>query len=379
MSSPSDSNHAKHLDRISAVNQPDVEAFLTIKMSQQRSPQTLRNYAKALADLDNTVSEPWALVSPTALAHYFNSLNAKGYAHSSQVLQRSLCKAFFRWLLVDEQRSGRFWEVFQLTHVKPRRKNKALTREQVALILQTARSPRNRVIISLLADSGFRRGEVCALDVASVTFEGPGAFLDLPDDAPPGYLKTGPREIYVVDCADDLRLWLKVHPRRDDPSAPLFPSGNGHGADGSRRLSPNGLSQMVRRIGEDAGIPKVHPHRFRHTRATRAAESNWSEAKMKAFFGWAPRSRMAGHYSHIEARHLREQVLADAGHHPDGFPGPTGPAGERPAASPHAVDMILDLLAERLAGETANHTASRVRNITPTKQRPPNDDGHWSR
>ena len=34
------------------------------------------------------------------------------------------------------------------------------------------------------------------------------------------------------------------------------------------RLRPNGLKQLLRRLGRAAGVPRVHAHRFRHTFAT---------------------------------------------------------------------------------------------------------------
>src|SRR4029078_12099944 len=40
---------------------------------------------------------------------------------------------------------------------------------------------------------------------------------------------------------------------------------------------PNGLKQLLRRLGRKTGIPKVHAHRFRHTFATWAIQHDARE------------------------------------------------------------------------------------------------------
>ena len=51
------------------------------------------------------------------------------------------------------------------------------------------------------------------------------------------------------------------------------------------RLRPNGLKQLLRRLGRDAGIPKVHAHRFRHTFATWAIAHDARELDVQHLLG----------------------------------------------------------------------------------------------
>jgi integrase len=50
-------------------------------------------------------------------------------------------------------------------------------------------------------------------------------------------------------------------------------------------LRPNGLKQMLRRRGSEAGVARVHAHRFRHTFATWAIESDARELDVQYLLG----------------------------------------------------------------------------------------------
>ena len=51
------------------------------------------------------------------------------------------------------------------------------------------------------------------------------------------------------------------------------------------RLQPNGLKQLLRRLGRAAGIPRVHAHRFRHTFATWAIAHDARELDVQHLLG----------------------------------------------------------------------------------------------
>ena len=50
-------------------------------------------------------------------------------------------------------------------------------------------------------------------------------------------------------------------------------------------LQPNGLKQMLRRLGRRAGVAKVHAHRFRHTFATWAIAHDARELDVQHLLG----------------------------------------------------------------------------------------------
>lgn len=84
-------------------------------------------------------------------------------------------------------------------------------------------------------------------------------------------------------------------------------------AEPETRRGPAGISALFRHLGLRAETRRVHPHLFRHTRATEAAKHSWNENRMRMFFGWGQWSQMPNYYTHLSPEVLREQVLADAG------------------------------------------------------------------
>ena len=52
-----------------------------------------------------------------------------------------------------------------------------------------------------------------------------------------------------------------------------------------RPLQNNGVKQMLRRLGREAGVAKVHAHRFRHTFVTWAIENQARELDVQYLLG----------------------------------------------------------------------------------------------
>ncbi len=66
---------------------------------------------------------------------------------------------------------------------------------------------------------------------------------------------------------------------------PLFVAGRYGRLHPSVRLQPNGLKQLLRRLGRSAGIPRVHAHRFRHTFTTWAIAHEARELDVQHLLG----------------------------------------------------------------------------------------------
>jgi integrase/recombinase XerD len=111
---------------------------------------------------------------------------------------------------------------------------------------------RDKSILLTLLDSGLRISELCALTIADY-------------DAPRGRLHVrhgkGDKERYVV-IGNRARksIWSYLAGRTNaSPAEPLF------AARGGRPLRRDNLRHMLARLGEEAQVANVYPHRFRHT------------------------------------------------------------------------------------------------------------------
>jgi len=113
--------------------------------------------------------------------------------------------------------SSRFSEI--LGFKEPSRRKSSQQRRFQRLIA-SCESLRNRALVHVLYESGARAGEILSLKVGDVQFDRLGATVVVKG-------KTGMRRIRLIESVPDIQRWIAVHPNRNNPEAPLFPSKGG--------------------------------------------------------------------------------------------------------------------------------------------------------
>ncbi|MCH7622001.1 MAG: tyrosine-type recombinase/integrase [Chloroflexi bacterium] len=132
---------------------------------------------------------------------------------------------------------------------------------------------RNRAILYLLWDTPGRRNELATLTLDAVDLE-TGAIQ---------VMGKGRRERWMP-IGDKVRELLGEYIRLRDQLTPntdaLWVSGTG------RAIQPSWLYNMLKRLGERAGISGLHTHRFRHTYAVTALREGMPEKVLEIVGGW---------------------------------------------------------------------------------------------
>jgi len=126
-------------------------------------------------------------------------------------------------------------------------------------VSKRATADRDRAIVLVLLDTGIRRSELCGLTFDDVNLTANTLIVRGKGKG------RGKKERTVYFGKRTARaLWRYLTPRLQStkPDQPVFTVGP---ADDTRPLAPNVLRRLLKRIGDRAGIPRVHPHRFRHT------------------------------------------------------------------------------------------------------------------
>lgn len=200
-----------------------------------------------------------------------------------------------------------------------------ITKQELEAMLKNCSHPRDAAIVALLYDSGCRIGELLSMRVRDVEFDEQGAIVTFPRG------KTGWRKNRVVFAASYLRIWLSVHEYIEDREGPLFYSRNGHYLDDTldavnkaqpgnkekNALSPDGIRRNLKIIAVKAGIKRrIHPHLFRHSRATELA-NHMTEQQLKKQLGWTAGSVMAAKYVHLTDKDTERAILRASGVHID--------------------------------------------------------------
>ena len=149
---------------------------------------------------------------------------------------------------------------------------------------QSLENRRDEAIIRMFVDTGIRASELVGLSVDDV---------DLAQQVADVMGKGGRGRIvpFGIKTTDALRRYLKA--RRTHPEATRTPA-LWLGRKGP--LTVSGVAQMLERRGKDAGVPDLHPHRFRHTMAHRWLSAGGQEQDLMRLAGWRTRE-MVGRYA----------------------------------------------------------------------------------
>lgn len=147
---------------------------------------------------------------------------------------------------------------------------------------------RDAAIISMLWHGGFRRGELCVIDLRNLDLDAATVVLTKTKGARPRVVRLHPEATNLLD------RFLRV---RGDHDGPLFPSERR-----AARLTSNGIGQMMQRRCETAGV-SISAHAFRRALAVRWRKADGSTSGLMAHAGWASEA-MVRKYTRMAAEEL---------------------------------------------------------------------------
>jgi integrase len=210
-------------------------------------------------------------------------------------------------------------ELVELLRLKQRvtrlRPEDLLSPSEIQSMIDASPSMRDKALVACLWECGVRVSELLAVNLADVR-ERPSP-------------ENGGRKVYVlwfgtvkergaehegfvIESAPLLEKWLKAYPFQKRADLPLFPSFSG------ARMHRRAALDIVKKLGRRAGLQKrVHPHLFRHSRATWSLATGMSESQVKVLLGWTSGSTMLSRYSHLTSRDAYKGLLGALGMQPE--------------------------------------------------------------
>jgi integrase len=304
---------------VSPTSRGTIERYLNALRTNGRKNRTLELAALHLRGLANEVPKPFAKVSRQDLERYLsrmkNEKTGKTAGRATLELRRGTIKQFYRWLLADPKKPKEFPEnvAWIRTHRTPKERlaEDMLAKDEVRQMIEAANGTRDKALVATLYETGTRIGEFLSLRIRDVRIKDGGyAIVSLPAES--SSLKTGRRQIPIVECLPYLQAWLEAHPSKETPAALLWPSEYGERRD--RQIDDTTVLKLVRRLAARADVDKdVTPHLFRHSRATECARRGWNESQMRRYFGWSRSSTMPSLYTHLAAGDVEARILEDNG------------------------------------------------------------------
>ena len=130
---------------------------------------------------------------------------------------------------------------------------------------------RDLAMIDLLASTGMRVGELVRLNRSDVDFESRECIV---------FGKGSKERPVYFDARTKIHLKNYLDSRIDDNPALFVSLQKPH-----NRLHISGVEIRLRDMGKKLGIPKVHPHKFRRTLATRAIDKGMPIEQVQQLLG----------------------------------------------------------------------------------------------
>lgn len=248
-----------------------LDMFISAKRVEGCSDSTLVYYRTTIVRLLSATDKWIKDITTDDLRLYLSEYQKVN--NSSKVTVdnvRRILSSFFSWL-EDEDYIVKS-PVRRIHKVKTAKTVKdTLSDENLEVLRDICDDIRNLVIIEMLTSTGVRVGELVKLNREDIDFNERSCIV----------LGKGnkEREVYF-DARTKLHLQDYLD-RRGDNSPALFVSKNAP----HTRLTIGAIQRIVQALGEQAGISKVHPHKFRRTLATRAIDKGMPIEQVQRLLG----------------------------------------------------------------------------------------------
>ena len=228
-----------------------MEAFVASMKVQGRSEKTIDRYTYVIGRFMAFAGVPTRSVNVYHIRNWITAEKERGIQDSTLEGNRQVLSSYFGWLFRESLIEKN--PVVNVGVIKvPKKQKKTYTDIDIEKLNQCCETLRDRAILHFLRATGCRISEMTGLDRDTVDL---GALECVVHG------KGNKDRIVYMDAVTGMILGKYLETRKDDNPA-LF-VGKRH-----ERLQPGGVRCMLKKLGAEAGVDHVHPHKFRRTLAT---------------------------------------------------------------------------------------------------------------
>lgn len=259
--------HQEELDE----NKNMIDSFISSKQVEGCSERTIRYYKEIIEKFVNSFDKSIKQITTNEIRNYLSNYKDNSSCGSTTIDNiRRVLSSFFSWLededYIIKSPVRRIHKIKTAVVVK-----EVLTDENLERLRDECENIRDLSLIELLISTGMRVGELVNLNINSLNFEDRSCIV----------LGKGnkEREVYF-DAKTKLHLKEYISKRNDSNDALFVSMREPH-----QRLSISGIELIIRTLGINSNINKVHPHKFRRTLATMAIDKGMPVEQVQKLLG----------------------------------------------------------------------------------------------
>lgn len=259
--------HQEELDE----NKKMIDSFISSKQVEGCSKRTIKYYKEIIEKFVNNFDKSIKQISTNEIRNYLSNYKDSSSCGSTTIDNiRRVLSSFFSWLededYIIKSPVRRIHKIKTPVVVK-----EVLTDENLENLRDGCENIRDLSLIELLISTGMRVGELVNLNISNLNFEDRSCIV----------LGKGnkEREVYF-DAKTKLHLKEYISKRNDSNDALFVSMREPH-----QRLSISGIELIIRTLGINSNINKVHPHKFRRTLATMAIDKGMPVEQVQKLLG----------------------------------------------------------------------------------------------
>lgn len=267
-----------------------LETFLSAKKIEGCSDKTIHYYQSSIVKLLKGLSKCIKEISTNDIRCYLADIQEKNDLSKVTIDNlRRIFSSFFSWLededYIAKSPVRRIHKVRTDTLVK-----EVLSDENIETLRDSCNEPRDLAMIDLLLSTGVRVGELVKMNRDDIDFQerqckvfGKG---------------NKEREVYF-NARTKIHLQRYLESRTDDNPALFVSLAKPH-----TRLTISGVEMRLRKLGKEAHLYKVHPHKFRRTLATMAIDRGMPIEQVQKLLGHV-RIDTTLHYAMVNQQNVK--------------------------------------------------------------------------